>query len=138
MPSFNNCSFGGHLGTDIEARHAQSGSLIANARLAVQTGWGEKKSTLWLTITAFGKTAERMVEWGLAKGSLILVSGKLEEQVWEKQDGGEGRKLCLIVSDFSNFTPREDGDAPAAKPAAKRKAAAPKTDEDYGDDSIPF
>jgi len=135
--SFNSCAFSGHLGADVELRQTQTGTPVSNSRLAVTTGYGDKKATLWLTVTAFGKTAERMAEW-LAKGSLVLVHGRLEEQVWQKTDGSEGRKLALIADSFENLTPRDKDAEPREEPIPPRRSRAPSPppDADYGD--VPF
>ncbi|MBN2170184.1 MAG: single-stranded DNA-binding protein [Candidatus Krumholzibacteriota bacterium] len=81
----------GNLGQDPELRYAQSGTAVANARLATterrknQEGeWGDH--TEWHRLVFFGKTAETLARY-CKKGRQIYVEGSLQTRSWEGQDG---------------------------------------------------
>ncbi len=53
----NTWSVIGRLTRDVDNRHLQDGTAIAAFSLAVDTGTKAKPETMFLDVTAFGKTA---------------------------------------------------------------------------------
>lgn len=49
-------------------------SSLATFTIACDTGWGDKKKTLFFNCTAFGKTGEAIVKF-LKKGDSIFIAG---------------------------------------------------------------
>jgi len=142
----------GNLGADPEMRHANSGTAIANLRIATSErrkdrdgNWGDH--TEWHTVTAFGKTAEACGRF-LAKGRQVYVEGKLRTRKWQDKDGRD-RWSTEVVADAVQFLGgkgenggkgggggygnRAPSPAPAPAPApAQQQGGA------YVDDDIPF
>lgn len=100
----NKVFFMGHLGADPEVRYTESGTAVANFRMAASESWtkdGEKQErTEWMNVVAWKKTAELVGEY-LRKGSACLVEGRLQTRKWEK-DGVE-RYTTEIVADRVTF-----------------------------------
>lgn len=125
----NNCYHcTGRVGRDPELKVTPTGTVLCKFSLAVDHGWGDKKTTMWFNCTIFGKSAER-AEKLLAKGKQIQVVGSLNLREYEK-DGVKRQANDLDVDDFKMIGPREDA---APKPAPATQAGG--YDED---DSIPF
>ena len=80
----------GRLGADPEIRYTQSGTAVANFRMAtnnrVKRGdeWAEEAE--WHRIVAWDRLAEICSQY-LKKGSLVYIEGQLRTRSWEDQDG---------------------------------------------------
>lgn len=71
----------GRIGKDAELRRTKEQTAVSNFSLAVEVGWGERKKTLWLDCTLWGKQAEGLTEY-LTKGKTIAVLGELDVRAW--------------------------------------------------------
>lgn len=122
----------GNLGRDPEVRYTQSGSAVTNLRLAV----GERKKegdnwvdhTEWMDVVAFGKTAENCGQY-LEKGSKVYVEGRLQTRKWTDKDGND-RYSTEVVAARINFL--------SMKPKGGGQKQAPKKDDGFHDDNLPF
>ena len=83
----------GNLGQDPEVRTTGGGTAVANMRLACSDRFKNKSGewedrTEWVTVVAFGKTAENCREF-LQKGRQIYVDGRLQTRNWEDKEGNK-------------------------------------------------
>lgn len=88
----------GRLGRDVEVRVIPSGASVAQLAIAVDTGFGERKKTLWLRGALWGKRAEGGLMQYLVKGKQVEVSGELSEDKWTGNDGVEKTTLELHIN----------------------------------------
>lgn len=51
-----------------------------NFSVATDSGWGEKKTTIWENVSVFGKQAEFVLKYA-QKGQLVFVMGRREQSV---------------------------------------------------------
>lgn len=65
----------GALGRDAEVRDV-NGNDVCQFSVAVDDGFGEKKTTIWFDVSRWGKGASGLANV-LAKGSRVAVSGEL-------------------------------------------------------------
>jgi single-stranded DNA-binding protein len=77
----------GNLGADAERRKAGEHDL-AELRVAVTTGWGDRKVTTWWHVEQWGKPAEWIGE--LRKGAAVTVIGEAYMREWTSKDGKAG------------------------------------------------
>ena len=117
------------IGRDPELKASQKGTMFCKFSAAFNTGFGDNKSTTWLSCTVFGKSAERAQEW-LHKGQQVALVGSISLREYEV-DGAKKYSLDMIVDDFKPLGPKEERAAQA--PAAGKPAAG-----DYDDDLPPF
>ena len=99
MSFFNQVTLIGRLVADPDIRYTQSGVPVANIRLAVEREFKNadgKRDTDFINCTAWRKVAE-IVQQYTKKGSLILVSGSLQQDNYEKD--GEKRYTVKVVVD---------------------------------------
>lgn len=96
-------SMEGRVVADPELRFSQSGMPVLRLRIVAssrkkndETGEWEDDKTLWMGVTAFRKLAENCAE-SLAKGDLVLVTGRLQTEEWEKD--GEKRSEVRLLAD---------------------------------------
>lgn len=98
---FNRVCLIGNLGADPEIKYAQSGTCIANIRLAVNdkrrdsTG-NTVEETYWFNATAFGKTAEVLANFS-SKGSKLGIDGKLIQRNWEDNNGNKRQSVEIRI-----------------------------------------
>ena len=99
MSFFNQVTLIGRLVADPDIRYTQSGVPVANIRLAVDRDFKNqegKREVDFLTCTAWRKVAEIVAQY-CKKGSLILVSGSIQQDNYEKD--GEKRYTVKVVVD---------------------------------------
>lgn len=92
----NCCSLIGRLGRDPETRHTGSGKSVTNFSIAVDYGFGDKKTTSWIPVVCWEKTAELAQEY-LVKGSQVAVTGRLQERSWQDKEGNKRTVLEVIA-----------------------------------------
>lgn len=125
MPNYSNATIIGHLGKAPEVRKTQDGKTIVNTTLAVNTGYGDNKRCTWWNVSAFGKQAETLEKFNLAKGDVIGFTGEVSMREYES-NGSKRQSLELSVRDFILLGEKKD-----AKPSAV-------SDEKPFSDDIPF
>ena len=91
--------FTGNLGKDAEVKYTPSGTAICEFSVAVKSGYGEREKTNWVRCAMFGKKAEGQLPQYLKKGTQVAVSGELELQEWEGQNG-KGAALAVTVQNI--------------------------------------
>ena len=143
MASLNKVLLMGNLTRPPELRYTPSGAAVADMRLAVSRNYttqsGEKRDeTAFLTVIAWGKTAENCSEY-LDKGSQILVEGRIQTRDWEGKDG-QKRSATEVVAERVEFVSRLKSGARGAGAPAPVGAPQGFPDETPGgsDDDVPF
>lgn len=76
----------GRLMRDPELRHTNSGKAVANFTVAIDDGYGENRTTSFISCVAWDKTAEFVSNY-FTKGKMIIVIGRIQTRTWEGQDG---------------------------------------------------
>ncbi len=139
--SINVCTFSGRLGRDSEVKHIPSGTAVLEFSLAVDTGFGDKKSSFWLKCSMFGDRGQKLSQY-LLKGQQVIVSGEFSPREYQAGDGSTKISLDLRVNAVELVGGKQDGgqrEAPAPAPAARQQApeARKTTAFDDGED-LPF
>jgi len=132
------------LGRDAEVRQAGQ-TTVANFPAAVDVGFGDNKSTLWLDCALFGKRAEGALVQYLTKGTQIVVEGEINLRQYQKQDGTHGAAVTLKVQDLTLVSGQSEGGQKSQQPQRQQPAqnqqpaqsSMPEPIDDF-DDSIPF
>ena len=102
-------TFGGRLGRDPEIMETKGGALL---KLSVATdrwdGRAKERVTQWVRVAWFGKRAEGLGRL-LAKGSYVIVTGRIYTDSWEDRDGNTRTDLYCDASDIE-LGPRAEAD----------------------------
>ena len=125
----NSFTAAGRLGRDAELKTLASGMSVAEIAIAVDTGFGDRKATMWVRGKIWGKRAESGLIQYLVKGKQVAVTGELSESKWAGKDGVERTSLELNI-DRIDLVGGGDG---RAQPAPQQQApvtAAPDFDDD--------
>ena len=158
-------TFSGRVGADAELRRMQNGEPVLEFRVANDIGFGEKRTTQWVSCSLWGKRGEAVANY-VKKGDRITVSGSVKLEEFQKRDGTPGAKLAVRVNELdlagrsdSNDTQdqrsagsrgsysggrpqgggggRDYGNEPPRGGAGGRGGSKPVFDDDL-DDAIPF
>ena len=160
----NKFLFTGNLGQDSEVKCTASGTAVLSFSVAVKYGYGDRAKTTWVRCALFGKRAEGNLSQYLVKGAQVAVSGELELQEWEGQNG-KGAAIAVNVdsidliggnnqSQQSNNQQQSGYNAPqqqqrpqqgnaqhgggyGQQQAPQQQSSAPPMNNEYND-SIPF
>ena len=121
----------GRLGKDAELRTLQNSDKVLSFSVADDIGWGEKKSTQWVSAALFGKRAESLEKY-MTKGALVEVVGVPTLRTYEGKKGF-GAEIQLRVYEIKLLGGNKQSDD---KPVADRGRAT-RGDDDM-DSDIPF
>jgi single-strand DNA-binding protein len=104
----------GRLVRDPELRRTGSGVAVASFTVAVDRDFGSKdggeKETDFIDCVAWRQTGEFVSKY-FRKGSMIVVSGRLQIRNWTDKDGGK-RKTAEVVADNCYFgSTKRDSDS---------------------------
>ena len=140
---FQKTTLVGRLGQDPNMRYTADGNPVTNISVAVDTGFGDHKTTLWWRCSFWGKQAETVNQF-CKKGQLVLVEGEVQaprpyqdrEGQWRANLDLRGNNIRFLSSGNGKGQVEDDGSADAAKPAAGK--ATEKVMPDIDDTEIPF
>ena len=147
MASVNKVIIVGNLGADPELRYTNSGTAVANFRIATNDRWTDKsgesqEKTEWHSIVAWSKLGEICGKY-LKKGRPVYIEGRLQTRSWEDQSGNKRYTTEIIAQNMQMLGGR--GDSPAAETgswdAAKSSGDLPEIPVNSGgnaDDDLPF
>ncbi|MBA4357468.1 MAG: single-stranded DNA-binding protein [Humidesulfovibrio sp.] len=111
--SLNKVILVGHLGQDPKISYAQSGLPIANMRLATSERIRDKdgqftERTDWHNVVVFDKQADFCGKY-LAKGSLIMVEGRLQTRKWQDKEGQDRYSTEVVAARVQALGGRKEG-----------------------------
>lgn len=114
----------GRLGADPEIRFTPDGAAVCRFRVAVNTGEGDQRRTVWYRVSAWRKLADAAYQH-LRKGRLVFVEGDFTPQDWIDRSGVARCSLEVTARDII-FLDRSAGET---RPAGDQGATQTGTDE---------
>ena len=151
----NHITIMGRLTRDPELRYTQSQTPVASFTLAVDRDFGNRdggeKQTDFIVCVAWRQTAEFVSKY-FTKGSMAVVSGRLQIRDWTDRDGGKRRSAEVVVDNmYFGESRRRDGDSGDSRSSSYSsygnsgsagKSSAPAASAfaelDDGDGELPF
>jgi len=139
MAGINKVILVGNLGADPEVRYLNTGTAVANFRMAttqnIKNREGEKEArTEWHRVVAFGRLAEICGEY-LNKGKQVYVEGRLRTRSWDDRDGNKRWTTEIIATTMQMLG--SPGDQRAMEDEILDDEGVPDAGADQEDD-IPF
>lgn len=122
----------GRLGRDAEVRHTSAGNPVTTFAVAIDEGFGERKTTTWIDCAMFGERGEKIASY-IRKGDRIGVTGSIRLDTYTTRDGVEKSKVALRVQDVTLLGGKSDGGQRTQRQAQPEPAV-----DDFESDSIPF
>lgn len=98
----------GNLTRDVELKYLPDGKAVAEFGLAVNEGYGDKKSVSFFNITAFGKTAENVSKF-CGRGSSVCVIGKLKQDRWDDKEGIKRSAVKIYANNVEFLDKKGEG-----------------------------
>lgn len=101
----NRCIIAGRMVKDPELRTTQSGISVASFTLAVERDIKSKsgeKETDFIDVVAWRHTAEYVCKY-ISKGSMVVVSGRLQIRSWKDRDGNNRRNSDIQAEQIYSF-----------------------------------
>ncbi|PKM74137.1 MAG: single-stranded DNA-binding protein [Firmicutes bacterium HGW-Firmicutes-16] len=144
----NHSTLMGRLTRDPELRYTPSGTPVASFTLAVDRDFAPKdsgeKQTDFIDIVAWRQTGEFVSKY-FTKGSMAVVSGRLQIHEWQDKEGNKRRSAEIVADNvyFGDSKRREGSDS------STHNSSAPRSNEgdfkgsafselDNGDGDLPF
>lgn len=128
----------GRLTRDPELRYTGSNIPVASFRIAVDRDFGKgengEKQTDFIDVSAWRQTGEFVSKY-FTKGSMAVVSGRLQMRDWQDRDGNK-RTSAEVVADNVYFgdskKSRDDGEGSyRSEGSAPRQDRAPARDSGF-------
>lgn len=125
----------GRLVADPELRFTQSGKAVCSFRIAASdskktdTGW-ETLEQIFIGVSLWENEAEAAADQ-LQKGDQVVVSGRIYEREYDKNDGTKGRSLEVKFPTVAKkiSAPKLDRRSTTSAPANDPWSTAPSNDE---------
>ena len=151
----NHITLMGRLTRDPELRYTQSQTPVASFTLAVDRDFGSRdggeKQTDFIDCVAWRQTAEFVSKY-FTKGSMAVVTGRLQIRDWTDREGGKRRSAEVVVDNmYFGESRRRDGDSGDSRSSSYSsygnsgsagKSSAPAASAfaelDDGDGELPF
>ncbi|MDR0952352.1 MAG: single-stranded DNA-binding protein [Oscillospiraceae bacterium] len=148
----NHISLMGRLTRDPELRSTPSGTSVASFTLAVDRDFASRESgerqTDFIDVVAWRQTGEFVSKY-FQKGSMAVVSGRLQIRDWQDRDGNKRRSAEVVAENvyFGESKRREgDGSSNRGEPAhrysgggfAAENKGSSFSELDDGDGDLPF
>ena len=114
MSGVNKVILIGNLGADPEVRHTQSGSQVANFRIATSEVFNDRdgnrqERTEWHRIVVWNKAAD-IVKQHVKKGDALYVEGKISTNSWDDKEGNKHYSTEVICDNFLFLSPKSSGE----------------------------
>jgi len=121
MASVNKVILLGNLGADPEVRYLESGSVVANLRLATTEKYKNREgqtveNTEWHDIEMWDGLA-KISEQYLKKGDPVYIEGKIKSDTWQ-DDQGNNRKRIKIRALQMQLLPKGSGAGAPSAPSS--------------------
>jgi single-strand DNA-binding protein len=153
MAADNTITVVGNITRDPELKFLNSGQAAVRLSIAVNRRWQNRQTQEWeervsyFEVTGYGAMAENAAN-SLAKGTRVIVSGRLEQRSWETENGDK-RSIVEINADeiapslrFATAvvtkTPRAEGSNFSSGSSSDRPAPRTNEPSSYAFDEEPF
>jgi single-strand DNA-binding protein len=158
----NHITIMGRLTRDPELRYTQSQTPVASFTLAVDRDFssrdGGERQTDFIDCVAWRQTAEFVSKY-FSKGSMAVVSGRLQIRDWTDREGGKRRSAEVVADNiyFGESRRRDNGESgnyggnnnygnssyggesrAYSAPASTASSSSPFAELDDGDGELPF
>ena len=119
--SFCKVTLYGNLGRDPECKTNNNGTQISEFSVAYEDGYKEKAQVNWISVNAFGKTADFCNRY-LQKGAAVVIFGKLRVDNYVNKEGQKCIFPRIHADEVHVTTKRENGNNAANRPSEHRPA----------------
>lgn len=101
MSNLNQVTLQGNLVDNPKIMGEKGG--VARFTLAVNNGFGERRTTTFVDCVAFGDQQAAVIGKHLTKGKQVIVRGQLTQNNWTNDEGEKRSKLEVRLENFNGF-----------------------------------
>lgn len=115
MADLSSYAFTGRLGADAQVKKTPNGKTYMEMSVAVSTGYGDYKKTLWVKVKQWGERVNNIASI-FTKGALISACGEPSINEWDGKDDTHHASLevnCMNVQILSSKKSTTDGNTAA-------------------------
>jgi single-strand DNA-binding protein len=139
----------GNVGRDPELKYSKDGSAYLPVIVGVDTGWGDRKETLWVRCMLYKTRAEKLAPI-IVRGMKVAVIGDMEPiKFWTDKEGNPRPDVSINVREIQfgsaeakpkNAVPEKRAEeAPRSSPPPRTAGGTTTTrPATFEDDDIPF
>ena len=95
----------GNITKDLELRKTQSDKSVVEFSVALNEGYGEKKTVEYVNVVAWEKSAETLVNY-CGKGSKVMVEGRIKTDSYEK-NGQKVYKTYVLANNIEFLSAKD-------------------------------
>ena len=118
---------------DAEQRFTQGGDSVVSFKGAIDSGFGQNKTSTWIKFTLWGKRGDSVLPY-LKDKTQIAVSGELANREYTDKEGQKRYSLEVRVNELTLLGGKQD-----SQPAQQQSKPAPTAKADaIGEDDIPW
>ena len=103
---FNLVVISGRLTANPELKSTPSGVSVCSFTIANDTGFGENKTTHFINVVAWRKTAELVCNH-FSKGSLIGIEGAIQTRKYTNKDGNNRTVFEVVANNIQFLEPKK-------------------------------
>ncbi len=135
MASVNKVILLGNLGADPEVRYLESGSVVANLRIATTEKYKNREGNLventeWHDIELWEGLA-KIAEQYLKKGNPVYIEGKIKTDSWTDEQGNNRYRTKIRGTSMQLLGSKSAGDQSYTAPTESNQGTSkPKTSDD--------
>ena len=96
----------GNLTADPELRKTQSNIDVCEFSIAINEGYGDKKTTDFIDCLAWRTLAENLCKYQ-RKGDKIAVTGKLKKESWQDKQGKIHYRTYILAGNIEFLNPKK-------------------------------
>ena len=138
----NHITLMGRLTRDPELRYTKTNTAVASFSLAVERDFGAKedRQTDFIDCVAWRQTGEFVSKY-FQKGSLAVVSGRLQIREWTDRDNNKRRSAEVIVENIYFGESKKSSDGASGNTASyggRGTGGAPSSGYTFGQTGSPF
>ncbi len=116
----------GNLTKSPDLKYIHSGTAVAKCSVAYTDGYGDKKTSHFMDIELWGKTAEAFSQY-CHKGSKVMVVGFPKFEQWTANDGSTRSRHILRVETMKMLDSKNNQDStPSPQYRTVRESSAPE------------
>lgn len=119
----------GRLGKDPELRYTTNGTAVASFSLATDAIINGEKKPEWHNVVCWKTQAENAGKF-LKKGSLVLITGRIQTRSYDDKKTGGKRYITEVVSEHIKFLDKKTESNQTEESAAAETRKPSRPDED--------
>ncbi|MBR6135041.1 MAG: single-stranded DNA-binding protein [Clostridia bacterium] len=114
MADLSKYLFTGRLGNDAVVRTTPNGKKVMEMSVAVNTGYGEYKETMWIKVNVWGDKVDTLAPM-FTKGAIVAGAGEPKVNSWVNKNNETQAELQVRCLNVEILSSKKKDEAPSAE-----------------------